>query len=510
MIRKIRIALAAIFFVGITLLLVGIGQQWWGWMAKLQFLPACLALNVTVIVGIVLLTLLFGRLYCSVICPLGIFQDIVIWIRRQAGNIQKKCFARRASKAKAAGQPAPKIKTDFTKRFGFKKENKVLRYSILAVFIICILLGLQVIVALIAPYSAYGRIVQSIVNPSGWAVPVVAFITLVAVVYLAWTDGRAWCNNICPVGSVLGLISRFSLFRISIDESKCNGCGRCYKNCKASCIDGQAHKVDCSRCVDCFDCLKNCSTGAVSYRFAFGNKNVAKCAVSADVEGSKQPCGEENQPCGVDESKRAFMVGALLAGTAATLGAQEAKLDGGLAEVIGKKAPKRQQRLTPPGSKGEKHFYDKCTACQLCVANCPNNVLRPSTDFGHLMQPKMDFDRGFCRPECTTCSQVCPAGAILPITPEEKTMIHIGKAVIDYDLCVVNRDGVSCGNCATHCPAGAIAMVKKDPSAPNRNAVLIPSIIEGRCIGCGKCEYLCPSRPFSAIHVEGLVSHIEE
>ena len=199
------------------------------------------------------------------------------------------------------------------------------------------------------------------------------------------------------------------------------------------------------------------------------------------------------------------MIGAILAGTAATL---EAQNDGGLAPVIAKKAPKRGQRLTPPGSRSARHFYDRCTACQLCVANCPNGVLRPSTDPAHLMQPKMDFARGFCRPECTTCSQVCPAGAILPISPEEKTAIHIGRAVIDYDLCVVNTDGVSCGNCVAHCPAGALSMVRKNPDDPE--SPRIPAIIEDRCIGCGKCEYLCPARPISAIHVEGLSTHIQD
>jgi len=514
MLKKIRITLAAVFFVGITLLLVGIGQQWWGWMAKLQFLPACLALNVAVIVALVLLTFVCGRIYCSVICPLGVYQDLVLWVRRTLGKLQMKRFARRAAKAKAAGKPVPKLKRRLGKTFGFKPEHKALRYGIWGVFVLCLILGIQVIVALIAPYSAYGRIVTSIVHPVGWVVPLIALVTLVCVTYLAWTDGRSWCNNICPVGTTLSFISRFSLFRMSIDESKCVACGKCYKNCKASCIDGVAHKVDCSRCVVCFDCIEQCSEGALKYRFAYGPKPASKAVPAAAAPATPAaPAAPDDRPAAPsgepDAGKRAFMLGALMAGSAALLHAQEGeKTDGGLAAILPKKAPKRAQRIVPPGADSAKHFYDHCTACQLCVANCPNDVLRPSTDPGHLMQPKMDFDRGFCRPECTNCSQVCPAGAILPITKEEKSMIHIGRATIDYDLCIANSQGVNCGSCASHCPAGAISMVRKvkgDNTSP-----LIPSVIEDRCIGCGKCEYLCPSRPVSAIHVEGLVSHIKE
>ena len=475
MLKKLRIALAALFFTGVTLLLAGIGAGWWGWMADIQFLPSVMrvigsatALNLAILIGLLVLTLLLGRIYCSVICPLGVWQDIINWIS-----------SRRKGKKR---------------RFHYKKESRW-RNVIWGAYLPAFIAGVQIIISLLAPYSAWGRIVRSILDPvgAGWALVAVAAVTLIATGLLAWFGGRTYCNTICPVGTTLGLFSNFTVFGPVIDTDKCTHCHGCEKQCKASCIDSENQKIDYSRCVDCFDCIEDCKFGAIR----FGNTWKA-------ARRSRSLAKKEEVP--VDSSKRAFLTATAVTLGAVTLKAQEQKLDGGLAALEAKKKPVRTERIVPAGARSLKDFYDRCTACQLCVANCPNSVLRPSTDLAHLMQPESSYENGYCRPECTKCSEVCPAGAIRPITAEEKTAIHIGTATVDYDLCVVNRDGVSCGNCARHCPAEAITMVPFDPNDPQ--SLRTPAVIEDKCIGCGACEYLCPSRPYSAIHVNGLKVHI--
>ena len=459
--KTLRITLAVIFMAGITMMIAGLSgvlHPWLGWMAKLQFLPAVLALNLGVIAFLIVLTLLFGRIYCSVICPLGVLQDGISWL----ASLRKK------------------------RRFSWSPEKKWLRYGVWVVFVAALLAGVQVLVALIAPYSAYGRMVRSVVDPK-MPVVLVAAVTFVVIFVLAWLNGRTWCNTICPVGTTLSFLSRFSLLRPVIDADKCKNCKLCEKNCKASCIDINEHKIDYSRCVDCFNCIDNCKFDALHYRFAYGKKEAVR---------------KDN----ADKGRRAFLATAAILAPAAALKAQTKKLDGGFAEIIDKKAPERTTPLAPFGSRSVKDFYNRCTACQLCISACPNNVLRPSMSLDRLMQPEMGYENGYCRPECTKCSQVCPAGAILPLSPEEKTAVHIGTATVDRTLCVVEKDGVSCGNCARHCPVGAIRMVRLDPDDPD--SLRIPSVDESRCIGCGACEYLCPSRPYSAIHVNGLQVHI--
>ena len=493
MLQKIRRFAGATFFILITLLFLdftGTLHHWLGWLAKIQFLPALLAVNVVVVILLLALTWLFGRIYCSVICPMGVFQDAVGWVH----NKRKK------------------------NRYTFSKAKNWLRYSVLVVWGIALVMGIGSAVALLAPYSSYGRIVTHLFQPlwmwgnnlladaaehldsyafyttDVWlkSMPtlIIAAVTFVVIVVLAWRNGRTYCNTICPVGTLLSFVSRFSLYKIRFNAEKCRNCSLCSKNCKAACIDFENHAVDYSRCVTCGNCLSQCKFGALSYS---RRKNSGAETASADASA-------------IDSGKRSFLLSATLLTT--SLLAQEKKnIDGGLAKIEEKTAPERQTPITPPGSLSAQHMARHCTGCQLCVAQCPNNVLRPSDNLLTMMQPTMSYERGYCRPECTRCSEVCPAGAIRPITPADKSAIQIGHAVWIKKNCIPLTDGVGCGNCARHCPTGAIEMVQANPD--DESSPYLPAINEARCIGCGACEHLCPARPFSAIVVEGHGVHRE-
>ena len=492
--RNIRIALATMMFIGITWLFLdftGTAHHWLSWMPKLQLLEAIFAGSAIVILLLTVLTLVFGRIYCSVICPLGIMMDLFGWM----GKKRKK------------------------NRYTFSKAKSWLRYTMLAVLIAAHAAGIAVVVQLLAPYSTFGLIATNLLQPvyqSGnnvlaaiaehydsyafyhsevWlrslSSLVIAIVMLVVIAVLAWRNGRTWCNTICPVGTILSFLSRFSRLKIHFDEDKCRNCSLCTKNCKASCIDFKTHSVDHSRCVVCGNCLESCKFGALKYNHHKANR--AHEANEAEANEAKDP------------SKRSFLLSTALLTTAAIAQQKDKIMDGGLAEIVDKVAPERQTPLTPPGSLSAKNMAHNCTGCQLCISECPNQVLRPSSDLLHLMQPVMSYERGYCRPECNRCSEVCPAGAIKPIKPEDKVSTQIGHAVWIKKNCIPLTDGVECGNCARHCPVGAIEMVLSDPD--DEESPSIPAVNEVRCIGCGACEYLCPARPFSAIYVEGHEVH---
>ncbi|TDA83803.1 4Fe-4S dicluster domain-containing protein, partial [Phocaeicola dorei] len=207
----------------------------------------------------------------------------------------------------------------------------------------------------------------------------------------------------------------------------------------------------------------------------------------------------------IDQARRAFLSATALVTATSTVRAQEKKVDGGLAVIEDKQAPRRSTRIVPPGALSIRNFERHCTACQLCVSVCPSGVLRPSSSLSHLMQPEMSYERGYCRPECTKCAEVCPAGAIRPITRAEKSSLMIGHAVWIRKNCIPLTDGRECDNCARHCPTKAIEMVLVD--AAGSGSLKTPVINTEKCIGCGACENLCPARPFSAIYIEGHKAH---
>lgn len=489
MLRKIRVTLGILVLLAVTLLFVdltGALHHWLGWIAKIQFLPALLALDAGVLIALLALTLLFGRIYCSVVCPLGLLQDAISHVRGWFWHKKRG-------------------------RFSYSAGSKRLRVAVLLLTLICWGTGLNAVVSLLAPYSAYGRIATHLLRPL-WALGnnalaalaarydsyafysvdvwlkslptlLIAVITLLVVGTLAWLGGRTYCNNICPVGAVLSLFARHSVLKVRFDASRCKHCGQCASHCKSSCIDYRHHTVNYSRCVACGNCLTHCKFNALHY-------TTARSATA---------------PAPPDKQRRAFLSGTVSLIALCALAQERKKVDGGLALIEDKQAPARQTPLTPPGSISATHLARHCTACQLCIAQCPNQVLRPSSSLTRFMQPQMSYERGFCRPECTRCSQVCPTGAILPLTPAEKSATRIGHAVWIAQNCVCVSDRVDCGNCERHCPTGAITMVPLD--AADDSSPFVPAIDTARCIGCGKCEYVCPARPFSAIYIEGHTMH---
>lgn len=473
------------------------------WMAKIQLLPAILATNLIIVVALLVITLIMGRIYCSVICPLGIYQDVVSWLSR-------KLFSKGRRKYHHIEHP---------------HIHNVIRGSVLALFIILMVCGMVGVASLIAPYSSFVRMVQTLLQPlyiiannvladiaekadsyafyevdvwmrSG-TVLAITLVTWLIISFMAARWGRLYCNSICPVGSVLGVLARFSWLKPRVKDDKCIHCGLCERGCKAQAIKvtREGTTIDYTRCVDCFDCLDVCKHGALKFYPRphpippKGRENTSDSSPLGRLEGGHS-------------SRRTFLLSALSAGAGAALAQTGKKMDGGFAVIEDKVIPERQTPILPPGARSAHIFAQHCTACQLCVSECPNDVLRPSTDLMHFMQPVMSYERGYCREECHRCSEVCPTGALKLADAAEKVCTKIGQAHWVKKNCIPVTDGVECGNCARHCPTGAIEMMPLDEE--DEESPYVPMVNEARCIGCGACENLCPARPLSAIIVEGV------
>ena len=517
------------------------------WLAKVQFVPSFLASSFIVFGSLVALTLVFGRVYCSVVCPLGILQDVIAWFGRLVAR-----FIPRGKDAQ--GNKIKKPKT--WRNYEYRKNPIVWRIAFLIIALATIPLGLFYF-GLIEPYGAFGRIVVNLFKPVYLAINnaayaycnehelsqyafyhievrsescgalLVGIISFVALLVFAGRWGRLYCNSVCPVGTILGALSRFSFFRVRINQDRCIKCGMCSKACKSSCIDVANKRVDASRCVVCFDCFSRCKKGALSYSLCGGKSTDAEEAKTdgattssaLDETTAREKFRLQKEIQSFDRSKRQFITLSLLATTSALASvavgdAQEeaAPLDLAPTEDEGEKPAdygltpfKREYMISPPGSQSHKRFTERCVGCHLCVAKCPQRILKPSGfEFGiqNFMQPRLDFGpQRFCNFDCTVCGEVCPTGAILPLTMEEKHLVQVGRVVFIKENCIVYAKDTSCGACSEHCPTQAIHMV------PYKENLTIPETDEELCVGCGGCESICPAKPFRAVYIEGNPEH---
>ena len=493
-------------------------------LAHVQLIPAILAGAWIVVAVILVFTLLFGRLYCSVLCPLGVLQDVI-------GRCRRLFLSRKRRK------PDPKT--------AYRKPHNWLRYTVLAIAVIPpVALASTFPLLVLDPYSNFGRIatglfkpvviwgnnaLASMLNahgnfslyivrqhPSLWVV-IFAATVLVALIVMVSLRGRLWCNTLCPVGTLLGLVSRRSLVRITIDQTACNHCNRCTARCKADCIDQRNNKVDGDRCVMCYNCLSVCPQGGISYKaVGWGRRKVSSPEGTGGVRGAEKAVKAKEEKADHDESRRKFLTTTALALTIAPVATALAQADTvalgkGMGHLLDEPTRERLLNATrryplPPGAVPK--FSYKCTACQLCISKCPMRVLRPAgleRGLTRVMQPQMYFEpEVYCNYECTVCSHVCPTGALLPLTVEQKRVRQIGVVHFVRGECIVETERQDCGACAEHCPTGAVHMVPFDKD----QSLTIPATDTTVCIGCGACESICPVRPM-AIYVEGLESQRE-
>jgi polyferredoxin len=470
-ISSIVFCLFVLLFLGTEKLSVFLAQI----LLPLQFVPALISIIVrpgiifvSGFIFLIIISLVLGRVYCSFLCPLGALQDLFIALSRKIG---------------------------WQRKHHFQKPHNLIRYSILGLTFITAVLGSMALLNLLDPFSLFGRIISNLGDPlvalmsraiasilklfnvylfdrNMYFLPLsVLGITagfFVLLIFMSIRYGRIYCNTICPVGSLLGLLSLISVFKFNIDAANCNECRKCEAVCKASCIDSLNATIDQSRCVSCFNCLHACSQKSTSYRPSWITPN-----------------SQDWLP-----ARRVFIFGSV-----AAVGSVFLALNSNVRDFVNNYSAKRSLPVTPPGSLSVSRFTNTCSACHSCVSHCPTKVITPAFmayGINGLMQPKMDYEKGFCDYECNVCGKVCPTGAIMPVTLAEKKLIQLGLADLQTDKCIVYTKKENCGACLEVCPTHTLYSV-------NKNNILYPETDLQYCIGCGACERACPTDPKSIV-----------
>ena len=490
--RRLRILIACLVLVGaVAVFALGgdLGKVLAPFLAHTQLLPSFIRLIATgsilaglSVLAILLLTLLAGRWYCACLCPLGVLQDV----------------------ARAFGHSFRRLKRSQDRKDRNGYVSRAARTCLLVATIVSGTAGSLFLVNLIDPYSVFGRSATALLRPIvslgrqglsamlekadiyalagaspvqlAWGTTTLVAVLLLVPVGMALFRGRLYCNSICPVGALLATLSRFSKVRVRTQEDACTGCSMCARQCRADCIvltEDKKAQINAAECVLCLDCVGLCPTQALVYA-----TDSPSCSAQTD--------GGWRELLALGTTAAAAIVALPLRSLAsAGFVPEEAAMP-----------------VVPPGGISFDHFTSACTGCHLCVVLCPGRVLQPriSAHGGKgVFQPALDYLAGACDYDCNLCSQVCPNGAILPLTVPEKKRVQIGMVYLHEDRCAVYQRGEECGACVEVCPTHAVY-------PEDRDGILYPVTDGDLCVGCGACENVCPQSP-RAITIEALALH---
>lgn len=418
----------------------------------------------------VILTVLFGRMFCGWMCPMGTIFDLSKYIiplkkvKKPFGNGRFKNIKYYIL-----------VFLIFGSLLGFTAvmlfDPLVFLFRVFAINVQPILiLGANQLLDIIRPLAfkagAFNLSMLSFEQPA-FTLAILNLSLFLAVIGLISIERRFWCRNICPLGALLAILSRFSIRGRRVSD-ECIYCAKCAKSCPMNAISDDFKITSPRECIQCERCKDVCPVNAISFEIG-----------SPLEEHSFSPSRR-----GVILSGTGGIVAALSAGTLVSTKSTAGNL------------------LRPPGALVEKDFLDTCLRCGECMKGCPTHGLQPAglstAGLEGIMTPVLTPRLGACEEQCNICGQICPTGAIRSLTLEEKQYAVIGNATIEQNLCIAWEQGKVCLICDEVCPYDAVEfrLVKDEVGEFKR-----PFVIEDKCVGCGQCERGCPVNGPAAIHI---------
>jgi polyferredoxin len=530
-ITTVRILSQAFFFALFVFLL------WVTWLSRLGGYPASLFLEMDPLVGfatalsthtvyrwlwrglfILIPTLLLGRIFCNWICPYGTLHQAVGWLF----NIRSNANLLERNRYRSAYQIKYVVLTIFLVMavFGSLQIGLLDPICLLTrTFVVAIAPAVDASLAdvgsrLEVPGLTTLAFKPGIHDPRIFAGAWVVGLVIVGLVGMNLVIPRFFCRVLCPLGAFLGWLSRFALWRIDRDLSKCTDCDLCLKGCEGA-ADPQA-ALRKSECFVCFNCIDDCPEGALSFR-------LVPAPVRKDIVGSIQDGATlfgrkvisklwDTELRAPDLPRRRWLFSAM-AGALAFPFLRFSK-------AVNKRGFDRKA-IRPPGSVAETEFLERCIKCDQCINVCPTNVLQPASfaqsGLEGFWTPVMDFSVGFCQLNCTLCSEVCPTGAIQKISLARKLgagehqargPIRVGTAFFNQGRCLPWSMQTPCVVCQEVCPVTPKAIGTYDETITRWDGVSVtlnkPYMRPELCIGCGICEHECPVLDDAAVYVTAI------